>query len=112
MTITIAAQRVVTGASGPEPEALTLVVDGQRIVEVRPGLEDGAEVVDGWIVPGYVDTHCHGGAGADFASPDADAVTAARSANRAGQSSPGSACHTARGARSSASASRNSPPCR
>mgnify|MGYP002651292298 CR=1 FL=1 len=83
MTITIAAQRVVTGASGPEPEALTLVVDGQRIVEVRPGLEDGAEVVDGWIVPGYVDTHCHGGAGADFASPDADAVAAALTMHRA-----------------------------
>lgn len=29
------------------------------------------------VVPGYVDTHCHGGAGTDFAADDADGVAAA-----------------------------------
>jgi len=35
---------------------------------------------DGWIVPGFVDIHVHGGAGADYMDGDAEAV---RTANRA-----------------------------
>lgn len=36
-----------------------------------------AEVIDGWAVPGFVDTHSHGGANADFADEDPARVTAA-----------------------------------
>jgi N-acetylglucosamine-6-phosphate deacetylase len=46
-------------------------VAGERIVAVRsaPPAANDAEVVDlrgGYLVPGYVDLHVHGGAGADF----------------------------------------------
>lgn len=68
----IAASQVVTGAGEVGPATLT-IEDG-RIVSVSPGLDPAAELVEGWIVPGYVDTHCHGGAGADFAAEDAQAV--------------------------------------
>lgn len=66
----IASQRVVTGDTGPEPRPATLVITDGRIVEVREGIDPQAEVIDGWIVPGFVDTHCHGAAGADLAGDD------------------------------------------
>lgn len=70
----IASHKVVTGTTGPEPRPLTLVLEGERVVEVVQGVEPDADLVEGWIIPGYVDTHCHGGAGADFSSTDPDAV--------------------------------------
>ena len=73
----IAAERVVTGDTGPEPRPLTLTVADGRITEVRDGVDPRAEFVDGWIVPGFVDTHCHGAAGADLAGADSDGVAAA-----------------------------------
>jgi N-acetylglucosamine-6-phosphate deacetylase len=57
---------------------------GDRIVAVGPrgtiALPDDATVVsskDGYIAPGYVDIHVHGGAGADFMDGTADAVRTA-----------------------------------
>src|SRR5262245_58151719 len=50
-------------------------VDGARITAVGPALAAGAGLVDlggGYLVPGFVDLHVHGGAGADFM--DATAV--------------------------------------
>jgi N-acetylglucosamine-6-phosphate deacetylase len=48
-------------------------VDGERITGVRPSLrlrdDDACRVIDlqrGYLVPGFVDLHVHGGAGADF----------------------------------------------
>ena len=73
----IAAQRVVTGESGPEARPLTLHIEGGRIAEVREGIDPQAELVDGWVVPGYVDSHTHGGAGCDFAADDAEGVARA-----------------------------------
>lgn len=72
----VAAQRVVTGDTGPEPRPLTLAIDGGRVTAVREGIDPSAELIDGWIVPGFVDTHCHGAAGADLAGDDPDAVAA------------------------------------
>ena len=72
----IAAERVVTGDTGPEPRPLTLEVRDGRITAVTDGIDPDAQLVDGWIVPGYVDTHCHGGAGADLAAADREAVAA------------------------------------
>src|SRR5690606_28919053 len=39
----------------------------------------GTEVVelDGWLVPGFVDMHCHGGGGADFLSTNPAEIAAA-----------------------------------
>jgi N-acetylglucosamine-6-phosphate deacetylase len=63
-----------------------VVEDGQvhvangRIVSVGPQSElhatDAAEIVaaEGYIVPGYVDLHVHGGAGADFMDGSVEAV--------------------------------------
>lgn len=54
--------------------AATISVEKGRILEVTPGVDPSAEVVEEWILPGYVDTHCHGGAGADFTDPDREAA--------------------------------------
>lgn len=54
-----------------------VVVDGDRISAVGTAGEDGAdEVIDlagGYLLPGFVDLHVHGGAGADFMDGTADA---------------------------------------
>ena len=53
----------------------TVEVTGDRIGAIR---ESTAEA-DGWIVPGFVDIHCHGGDGASYTVGDPDqARTAAR----------------------------------
>jgi N-acetylglucosamine-6-phosphate deacetylase len=54
------------------------VVDG-RITAVRdtPGTGEATDLGTGWLVPGFVDLHCHGGAGASFASTDAHEIAAA-----------------------------------
>lgn len=52
-------------------------VEGRRITAVGTGsLPGGADVsLPGrWVVPGFVDVHCHGGAGADHASGLAEDV--------------------------------------
>lgn len=46
-----------------------LVIDAGRIVAIESGTAD--ERLPGWLVPGFVDTHSHGGAGADFSDLDA-----------------------------------------
>ncbi len=73
------------------PESLlpngVVVVDHERIVAVGPEydvtLPEGASVIDaqgGYICPGFVDIHTHGGAGSDYMDGTAEAV---RIANRA-----------------------------
>src|SRR5579884_151066 len=60
------------------PDGL-VAVDNGRITAVHssPGFSDqGAEVIDlggGYLVPGFVDLHVHGGAGADFMDGTAEA---------------------------------------
>src|SRR5689334_557393 len=39
--------------------------------------------LEGWLVPGFVDTHNHGGGGADFATTDPDEVRRAVAFHRA-----------------------------
>lgn len=81
MPETLCLGRTVT-PQGVFPRAIVEVADG-RIVAVREGGEPDPALAELWAVPGYVDTHCHGGAGADFASPDADAVARAIAYHRA-----------------------------
>ncbi|MGY4721676.1 N-acetylglucosamine-6-phosphate deacetylase [Naumannella huperziae] len=66
---TLRVRRLVAGAE--VIEHAELVLDGEWIVEIRPDRR-GPGQHDGWLVPGFVDTHCHGAAGADFS--DADGV--------------------------------------
>jgi N-acetylglucosamine-6-phosphate deacetylase len=79
------ADHVVTG-DGVLDRASVLVRDG-RIAEVIHR-ESGSGIgpldprsagpdsqrLDGWLVPGFVDTHNHGGGGADFATTDPDEI--------------------------------------
>lgn len=62
-----------------------VIIDGDRITAVRSfdpedqlAVADNTpiEVIDGWVVPGFVDTHTHGGGGSDLATTD---VAVARS---------------------------------
>ncbi len=72
--------RALVSADGVLRDAV-LRIDGDRIADLRsfdPGDPEQSsdptpiEVVDGWVVPGFVDTHTHGGGGHDLASTDPD----------------------------------------
>lgn len=66
-TTVVAAARVITDTSDLSPgwvrwrEGRILEVGEGRV----PVARDGGEVLDGVLVPGFVDLHCHGGGGAD-----------------------------------------------
>jgi N-acetylglucosamine-6-phosphate deacetylase len=55
-------------ADGAVRDAVTVEIDGPRIAAVRVGEPPpaDAERIAGILVPGFVDLHVHGGAGADF----------------------------------------------
>ena len=59
------AEHVVT-PGGVLHSAMIIISDGS-ISEIRPHDDqlgsDDAERIEGWLVPGFVDTHCHGGGG-------------------------------------------------
>ena len=71
----IASHHVVARDGSDSPATIT--VEAGRITKVGEGIDPQAELVDEWILPGYVDTHCHGGAGVDFTDPDHDAAVRA-----------------------------------
>jgi len=71
--ITRIASHLVVDRDGSDSPA-TITVEAGRISDVSEGIDPKAELVDEWILPGYVDTHCHGGAGADFTDPDREAA--------------------------------------
>lgn len=68
-----------------------VVVEGDRVLWAGPAREvpadlDGGSTPEGWapgrtLLPGLVDTHCHGGAGGEF-GPDADGVRRAAAHHR------------------------------
>jgi len=65
-------------------ERVLLEVAGGRLVAVQQvdRAPAGAERLGGWTVPGFVDTHVHGGGGHDYATLDAAEATAARDFHR------------------------------
>lgn len=68
----------VVGPDGVRADC-DVVVTGGHITGLRQTRTDG-EVLDlgsGWLVPGFVDLHCHGGAGASFGAADAEEIRAA-----------------------------------
>lgn len=80
--IALRATRVVT-PDGVLPDGVVTIAQGlvtgvQTGAPVAEGADDGAVVeLDGWLVPGFVDIHCHGGGGADFLSTDPAEIAAA-----------------------------------
>ena len=63
-------------------DAVVVCRDG-RIVEVAKRVPRGVSTVEcaGWIVPGFVDIHVHGGAGADYMDGTGEAVRTANLAH-------------------------------
>ncbi|MER7015365.1 N-acetylglucosamine-6-phosphate deacetylase [Saccharopolyspora sp. NPDC000359] len=58
---------------------------GAKIAEVGTGPAPAGQVVDlrgQWLVPGFVDIHCHGGGGGSFTSIEVDQARAAIAAHR------------------------------
>jgi N-acetylglucosamine-6-phosphate deacetylase len=79
-----AAVTVLTGASVVTPDGIVgngwVQLDGSTISGYGSGqAPDGVEerLDGGWLVPGYLDIHCHGGNAADFGSADPDQLTQA-----------------------------------
>ncbi len=44
----------------------TILVENGVIAEISFGQSDGATILDGVVIPGFVDIHCHGGGGYDL----------------------------------------------
>ena len=55
----------------------SILIEDGVIAEIRDEFTEGAEFLDGWLVPGFVDTHSHGAAGFDFPNEDRDGVLGA-----------------------------------
>ncbi|MGJ3507140.1 N-acetylglucosamine-6-phosphate deacetylase [Enemella sp. A6] len=66
----ITSERILTDAGDPAPGWLD--IDGDRITEVGRGTppRQADLIIDGLLIPGYVDAHCHGGGGAEFGTTD------------------------------------------
>ncbi|MBW4715631.1 N-acetylglucosamine-6-phosphate deacetylase [Saccharothrix obliqua] len=81
--VTLTGGRVVT-PDGVLDRGWVVVRDG-LIAAVGDGAPpDGptTEIGDGWLVPGFVDIHCHGGGGEAFTSADPERVRRAAAAHR------------------------------
>src|SRR5882757_4956005 len=85
------AAQLITGGRVATPDGVldpgwVHVVDGAiQAVGVGPAPTVDATVTDAagaWVVPGFVDIHCHGGGGAAFTSPDPAQVRQAVDAHR------------------------------
>jgi imidazolonepropionase-like amidohydrolase len=74
---------VLTGA-GPEDVRDGAWVLGGRVTFERPGGDHDETAVDGWVVPGLVDAHCHVGLAAHGAVDDATAEQQATADRDAG----------------------------
>lgn len=72
MSTVIAAQTVVTGTQLLSPGMVT-IEDG-TIVAVSGDVAGGVAVRAGYLVPGFVDIHAHGGGGATVVGADHDAI--------------------------------------
>ncbi|MDF8264571.1 N-acetylglucosamine-6-phosphate deacetylase [Luteipulveratus flavus] len=74
------ARRLITGSDLGTPDEGWIRVEDGRITDVGHGAPPGhpdVSIEDGWLVPAYVDIHCHGGGGGDFTSADAASIRTA-----------------------------------
>jgi N-acetylglucosamine-6-phosphate deacetylase len=65
--------------------AATVVVEGDRIAQVRPATpgEPGLDLVDGYLLPGFIDAQVNGGGGALFTdTPTVEAIATIGAAHR------------------------------
>ena len=70
--------RRILGTPGTDVLDGWVRVEDDRIAEFGTGVPPGPSVeLPGWLAPGYVDIHVHGGGGATFQDGDADAVATA-----------------------------------
>jgi N-acetylglucosamine-6-phosphate deacetylase len=62
--------------AGELRDGVLITIDGGQITDVRDAVHPpaGSDVAEGVIVPGFIDIHVHGGAGADFMDATEDAV--------------------------------------
>jgi N-acetylglucosamine-6-phosphate deacetylase len=62
--------------AGELREGVLITIDDEQIADVRDAgyAPHGSDVAEGIIVPGFIDVHVHGGAGADFMDATMDAV--------------------------------------
>ena len=70
-------ERLVTG-TGVLPDAGVRVRGGQILAVDSELTGTPDEELSGWVVPGFVDTHCHGGGGGDYADRDPESVLTGR----------------------------------
>lgn len=72
--LTLTGARVVT--SGGVLDAAAVTVHSGLITAVAPASSpaDGEDLGGGYLVPGFIDVHCHGGAGVDFATAGPDDI--------------------------------------
>lgn len=59
-----------------------LLIAGGGIIGIEPARSPAEQEIDGWVVPGFVDTHSHGGGGATYATTDAGEARRARQFHR------------------------------
>lgn len=78
MTV-LAARRVLTPAGVLEPGWVELT--SGRIAQVASGSPAAHTELFDWLVPGFVDGHCHGGGGGAFDSGDAEQIQRAAAAH-------------------------------
>ena len=74
-------RHLVTAAHGVLDDAVLVLADGE-IIGIESADAPAEDTIDGWAVPGYVDTHGHGGGGATYATTDPDEARRARQFHR------------------------------
>jgi N-acetylglucosamine-6-phosphate deacetylase len=62
--------------AGELRDGVLIAIDDGQITDVRDAVHPpaGSDIAEGVIVPGFIDVHVHGGAGADFMDATEDAV--------------------------------------
>lgn len=81
-TLWITGGRLVTPGQGVENGSV--LIQNGKIAQVNGARPADAQVVDaqgGYILPGFIDLHLHGGGGADFMDGDAQAIRTAAKAH-------------------------------
>ena len=70
----------IVASGGVQHDAL-IEISGSQVVSVEPYAEltgPEPEQLSGWVVPGFIDTHVHGGGGSDYATDDAERALGGR----------------------------------